>query len=169
MHKLMYPTRICFVIMPFGPGFDDRFKTVYAPAINDAGLQPLRADSLSKPSSIIEDIWRSIKQSVLLLADLTGQNPNVFYELGLAHAIGKPAVLITDRVQAVPFDLRSLRLLVHKRGGTKARLRRLITTALMQTLDDKAGSLPLAFLEPRRGFETKYPYGGTQSGAVNSI
>ena len=60
----------------------------------------------------MEDIWQGIKQSAVLLADLTDRNPNVFYELGLAHGIARPAVLVTDRIEDVPFDLRSLRLLV---------------------------------------------------------
>ncbi|MEK6289222.1 MAG: hypothetical protein AABO57_26205 [Acidobacteriota bacterium] len=145
--------------MPFGPGFDDRYRRVYAPAIRDAGLQPLRADSLSKPSPIMEDVWRLTKLAGVLLADLTGCNVNVFYELGLAHGIQKPVVLITDNVQEIPFDLRSLRVLV-TRDMQNAEMRRQLTRALQETVADPSGALPAAFVLPNRGLEIAYTLGG---------
>jgi hypothetical protein len=157
---LIVAPKTCFVIMPFGGEFDHWFKHVYVHAIRDAGLEPVRADSISKPSLITEDIWRSIKQSPVLLADLTGLNPNVFYELGLAHGTQKPAVLITDNIEDVPFDLRSLRLLVRNAVAPKEQLRRQIAVALWDTLSDRIGSLPIAFAQPKRGFEKRYPFGG---------
>jgi hypothetical protein len=71
---------ICFVIMPFGGWLDDYYAQIYCPAIQAAGLSPHRADDLFRPSTIVNDIWAYTKRSKVLLADLTGKNPNVFYE-----------------------------------------------------------------------------------------
>jgi len=101
----------CFVICPFG-GWNDRYYLdVYKPAVESAGLEPKRADDLYRPSAIVNDIWEFVRNSRVLLADLTGKNPNVFYELGLAHAIGKPVVMVTRSINDVPFDLRALRVI----------------------------------------------------------
>lgn len=101
----------CFIMSPFGGWFDAYYDKVFKPAVEDAGLQPRRADDLYRPSAIVNDIWMFIRQSSVMLADLTDRNPNVFYELGLAHALGKPVVLTTQDITDVPFDLRSLRVL----------------------------------------------------------
>ncbi len=57
----------------------------------------------------MSDIWKSIREARFILAELTGRNPNVFYEIGLAHAIGKPIILLTRNQEDVPFDLKALR------------------------------------------------------------
>lgn len=110
---------ICFVIMPFGGWFDDYYETIYRPAIVAAGLEPHRADDLYRPSTIINDIWSYTQRSKIILADLSGKNPNVFYELGLAHALAKPAILITESVDDVPFDLRGLRILDYNKNAPR--------------------------------------------------
>jgi hypothetical protein len=86
----------CFTIMPFGGYFDGYYKDIFRPAIKSAGLDPNRADDLYRPSAIVNDIWSYTKNAKIILADLTGKNPNVFYELGLAHALAKPAILVTE-------------------------------------------------------------------------
>src|SRR6266436_6612471 len=106
----------CFTIMPFGEWLDDYYDELYCPTIKAAGLDPKRADDLYRPSTIINDIWSYTQSSKLILADLTGKNPNVFYELGLAHALAKPAILITESINDVPFDLRSLRVIVYDKN-----------------------------------------------------
>ncbi|MDH5669339.1 MAG: hypothetical protein OEY86_15140 [Nitrospira sp.] len=108
---------ICFVIMPFGGWLDDYYQDIYCPAINAAGLEPHRADDLFSPSSIVNDIWTYTKKARLILADLSGKNPNVFYELGLAHALAKPAILVAESMEDVPFDLRPLRVLVYDKNA----------------------------------------------------
>ena len=60
------------------------------------------------------DIWSAIKAAKIIIADCTGRNPNVFYEIGLAHAIGKKVVLITQSMDDIPFDLRQLRTIVYE-------------------------------------------------------
>jgi hypothetical protein len=137
----------CFVMMPFGTWFDKYYQNVYVPAIKDAGLEPVRADELFSTGSVVEQIWEQITKSRVLLADLTGKNANVFYELGLAHAAVKPVVFTSASVDDVPFDLRHLRVIVYEirepDWGTK--LRSLITDYLRNTIKDPTKSIPHPF------------------------
>jgi hypothetical protein len=103
----------CFVMMPFGQWMDTYYREIYVPAIREAGLEPVRADELFSTGSVIEQIWEQISRAKVLLADLTGKNANVFYELGLAHAANKPVVFTTGQLEDVPFDLRHLRVAVY--------------------------------------------------------
>lgn len=103
----------CFVMMPFGHWFDAYYKELFAPAIKDAGMEPLRADELFSTGTVIEQIWEQIQKAKILLADLTGKNANVFYELGLAHAAHKPVVFTSGNLDDVPFDLRHLRVIIY--------------------------------------------------------
>jgi len=99
--------------MPFG-GWNDRYyEEILAPAIDRAGLEPKRADGIYGPAQIIHDIWRQVRKAPVLVADLTGRNPNVFYELGLAHAIGKPVVLLSKTTEDIPFDLQGTRTIIY--------------------------------------------------------
>lgn len=70
-----------------------------------------RSDDLFTENVIIQDIWSSIYASRLVIADCTGRNPNVFYELGIAHTLGRPVVLVTQNTQDIPFDVRDRRFL----------------------------------------------------------
>jgi hypothetical protein len=103
----------CFVMMPFGQWMDTYYREIFVPAIKEAGLEPVRADELFSTGSVIEQIWEQISRAKVLLADLTGKNANVFYELGLSHAANKPVVFTTGQLEDVPFDLRHLRVAVY--------------------------------------------------------
>jgi hypothetical protein len=137
----------CFVMMPFGSWFDRYYQEVYVPAIKDAGLEPIRADELFSTGSVVEQIWEQIGKARVLLADLTNKNPNVFYELGLAHAASKPVVFTAATVEDVPFDLRHLRVIVYETREPEwaSKLRRLITDYLRNTIKDPAKSIPHPF------------------------
>lgn len=102
--------------MPFGGWFDTYYATIYCPAIEAAGLTPRRADDLARPGTIVHDIWTYTQNATVVLADLTGRNPNVFYELGLAHALAKPVILLTESLDDVPFDLRALRVIIYDKN-----------------------------------------------------
>lgn len=115
-NELSHQRETCFVIMPFGGFFDRYYHSIYAPAIENSGLTPTRADDIYRPSNIVQDIWTYTKQAKLILADLTDKNPNVFYELGLAHALAKPAILLAESIEYVPFDLRALRVLIYNKN-----------------------------------------------------
>jgi hypothetical protein len=137
--------------MPFGGCLDDYYQDIYCPAIASAGLEPHRADDLFRPSTIVTDIWVYTKRARLILADLSGKNPNVFYELGLAHALAKPAILVTESMDDVPFDLRALRVLVYDKNAQDwgAILRAKVKTAINEVLQAPAESVLPAFLDTK--------------------
>ena len=145
---------ICFTIMPFGGWFQDYYKNIYRPAIESVGLSPHRADDLYRPSTIVNDIWTYTREAKLVLADLTGKNPNVFYELGLAHALAKPAILVAESMDDVPFDLRSLRVIEYDKNdsGWGKTLRTKIESAILEVLDAPLQAVLPAFLdvEPKK-------------------
>ena len=107
---------ICFTIMPFGGWFDKYYSDVYCPAIKESGLVARRADDIYRPGTIVHDIWNLTKISKVIIADLTGKNPNVLYELGLAHALAKPVILLTESLNDIPFDLRALRIIEYDKN-----------------------------------------------------
>ncbi|RGE66113.1 hypothetical protein [Anaerotruncus colihominis] len=108
---------LCFVIMPFGDLFDELYKKVYAPAIEAMGLEPLRADEIYNNRPIIDDINQSIYHAAIVLADVTGRNPNVNYELGIAHALKKEVVILAASPDDVPSDYRHIRYIGYDRTG----------------------------------------------------
>lgn len=148
---------ICFTIMPFGGWFDDYYASVYRPAIEAAGMEPKRADDLYRPSTIVNDIWSYTQQATMILADLTGKNPNVFYELGLAHALAKPAILITESMDDVPFDLRALRVIEYDKNNPDwgESLQSNITKAIKEIKDAPLESVLPAFLAVKTSTKKK--------------
>ena len=148
---------ICFVIMPFGGWFDKYYEDIYCPAISAAGMTPKRADDLYRPSNIVQDIWTYTKKAKIILADLSNKNPNVFYELGLAHALAKPAILITQTIDDIPFDLRSLRIIDYDKNlpNWGETLGESIEKAIKETLDSPNETIPTAFLETTGISKTK--------------
>jgi len=140
---------ICFVMMPFGPQFDRYYRNIFVPAINSAGLEAVRGDSIFGPSAIMADIWQLLKRSVVGLADLTGRNPNVFYELGLAHAAGKAVILIASNNDDIPFDLKGLRAILYDKDDEDwgRKLQSEIERSIARVRADPVRALPATFLE----------------------
>lgn len=154
--KSTKPKESCFVIMPFGGVFDIYYETIYKIAIENSGLTAKRADDLFRPSNIMQDIWNYTNSAKLLIADLSNKNPNVFYELGLAHALSKPAILVTQSMDDVPFDLRGLRIIEYDKNlpnwGTV--LTSNIEIAIQETIASPEESIPTAFLDISRTNKT---------------
>lgn len=147
--KLEEKNPICFTIMPFGGWFDKYYFKVYVPAIEKAGFEAKRADDIYRPGNIVNDIWRFTNEAKIILADLTNKNPNVLYELGLAHAITKPAILVTASIDDVPFDLRSLRVIEYDKNFPDwgEILQSKIAKALKETIESPEDAIPPTFLE----------------------
>lgn len=103
-----------FVLMAFTerlkPIWEEHTKKVVAAM----GLTVKRADDFFTAHSIMADVWNGICGSRAIIADCTGRNPNVFYEIGVAHTIGKPVILTTQSRDDVPFDLRHLRYIEYE-------------------------------------------------------
>ena len=98
-----------FVLMPFSdelkPIYDDHIKSV----AEKLRVTVKRADNFFTVHDIMKDIWNGICNAKVVIADCTNRNPNVFYEIGIAHTVGKPVILITQNPDDVPFDLRNIR------------------------------------------------------------
>jgi len=137
----------CFVMMPFGEWFDRYYQEIYTPAIKEAGFEPVRGDELFNTGSVVEQIWDQIEKSKILLADLTGKNANVFYELGLAHAARKAVVFTAASVDDVPFDLRHLRVIIYdvREPDWAPRLRQSVADYLRNAIKDPSKSIPHPF------------------------
>src|SRR5215475_3078399 len=100
--------------MPFAEPIGGYYTTIYQPAIEKAKLRANRADAdIYGTGKIIDQIWNGINSARVLLAELTGRNANVLYELGLAHALHKPVVLVCSNEEDVPFDLRHVRVIYY--------------------------------------------------------
>ena len=100
--------RKCFVIQPFDGGkYDKRFKDVFKPAIEAAGLEAYRVDQDASVDIAIDAIELGIKNCAICLAEITENNPNVWYELGFARALEKPVVMVcsSERTSKYPFDI----------------------------------------------------------------
>lgn len=113
---------VCFVISPIGKSGTKTFQTfrdaldfVIRPALegSDYELQVIRADDIERPGSFIKDILENLLNSFLVIADLTGQNPNVFYELGVRHALSPRTILIAQSMDDIPSDLREYRTIIY--------------------------------------------------------
>ena len=137
--------------MPFGGWFDRYWLEIYRPAIEAVRLQPYRADDVYRSGSIMSDIWQFTRKADVVLADVTGRNGNVLYELGLAHAAGKPTILISESINDVPFDLRGLRVLLYDRQAPNwgIQLGDALAEGLRQTIAEPLLSIPATFVEER--------------------
>jgi len=110
------PLKTCFVVCPIGEeGSDERFRSdqllrhLLRPAARKCGYKTVRADHISKPGLITHDIIEHLVEDPLVIADLAGANPNVFYELAVRHATKKPVIQITQVGEAIPFDVSPVR------------------------------------------------------------
>jgi hypothetical protein len=110
--EFVYDDSLVFVIMPFGEPWSDRVWEHIKRIIADYGMSAERADNRHGPV-VTEDIWRGIVEARVVLADVTGWNPNVFYELGIAHTLGKDVVLMTQPSARLPFDTQGFRHIIY--------------------------------------------------------
>ena len=98
-----------FVVMSFAPDLKPIYEEHIRKVVGQLQLTVARADDFFTAHAVIEDIWTAVYRSRLIIADCTGRNANVFYEIGMAHTVGKPVILTTQNQADVPFDLRSVR------------------------------------------------------------
>ena len=107
---------MCFIVSPIGPeGSDIRrradqiLRHIITPALITCGFKVMRADQISEPGLITTQVIQHIIDDPLMIADLTGSNPNVFYELAIRHAIRKPLIQIIQKEEKIPFDVAGMR------------------------------------------------------------
>ena len=88
---------------------DQVLKHIIRPAVQGCGYDPIRADQISEPGLITSQVIQHIVDDNLVVADLTGRNPNVFYELAIRHAIRRPLVQLINKDEQIPFDVAATR------------------------------------------------------------
>jgi nucleoside 2-deoxyribosyltransferase len=98
------------------PEYEELFSDVIVPVCDKMGLEPFRSSQTYYPGLVIADIQRQIRESRVVIAEITPVNPNVYYEVGYADAIGKPVILIADggKLEQLPFDVRAFRTLFYE-------------------------------------------------------
>jgi hypothetical protein len=140
--------RSVFILIPFSSDFEPIYKLIKqileSPEFN---LSCYRSDEIYKPGPIIETILRGIASSQFVIADVTGRNPNVFYELGIAHTVKDFCVILTQNIEDVPFDLRHLHCIIYENSVSVAdKLKHDLRKAVLAILKeyDKASKIEMS-------------------------
>lgn len=104
-----------FLMIPFTTEYDQFYANVLCPLASNKGIELKRCKDLTTPTVIFDDIREGIEKSDILIAEISEQNPNVFYEIGYAHALQKKVILISKkfRLKDAPFDVRSNRIVAY--------------------------------------------------------
>jgi hypothetical protein len=117
--KRMLAAAHVFVLMPF----DKELRAIYDGPVKRAcrrmKFSVERADDIFSASELMEDIWSCIANALIIIADCTGKNPNVFYELGMAHTLGKQVIVVAQQDTDVPSDIRHIRYLRYRASAPK--------------------------------------------------
>jgi len=111
----------CFVIMPFNPDMDEVYTNCIKPTVVGLGLTCIRQDEVDVTGNIVQGIVESIANAKLIIADLTLQRPNVFYELGIANSLGNNTIVLAQKMEDVPFDIKTYNAIIYSntiRGGS---------------------------------------------------
>lgn len=116
------PKVFVFVLMPFSEDFTDIYEVGIKQACRDAGAYCERVDEQIFVESILERVYNQIAKADVIVAEMTGRNPNVFYEVGYAHALNKQVILLTQKAEDIPFDLMHYPHVIY--GGKIAELKR---------------------------------------------
>jgi hypothetical protein len=119
-------TNLCFVMMPFKPRtfFTPVFRTIRR-ATKRAGVRCVRSDEVFDTRAVILDIWENIRKSKICVVDITNKNPNVFYELGMAHTLPRRTILISNELakgEKPVFDVNYVRCIFYKNSGPGLKL-----------------------------------------------
>jgi hypothetical protein len=144
--------------MPFSQRHSNvLWDDVLRPAIERAGLKGLRADEVFWPVMIVSRIWELTAAANVIIADLTSSNPNVFYELGLAHACKKPVVMVRDSTVDLPFDVGHLQVVSYDRADPfwGEHLASTVTAALQRAIASPNDWVPPSFLQVAPGSEVE--------------
>lgn len=127
-----------FIVMPFGQEWSADVHRILASACEAAGVRPVRGDDLFTPTDILEDIWQAINAADFVIADITGRNPNVLYELGIAHTLAKPVLILSRQAADIPIDLATRRVILYGLKGDAWRedLARMMSEAIARVVED---------------------------------
>ncbi|PTQ91498.1 hypothetical protein C8R30_1314 [Nitrosomonas nitrosa] len=116
--KRAYRDKIsCFIVMPFSLEWSNDVHRILSGVCKSLDVLPMRGDDVFKPSDILVDIWQSINTADFVIADISGRNPNVLYELGIAHTLAKPVLIISKNADDIPIDLSTRRVIIYGQNG----------------------------------------------------
>ncbi len=139
----------CFIVMPFSEAWSGEVHRVIANTCVEADVRAVRGDDLFTPTDILDDIWNAIHAADFIVADITGRNPNVLYELGIAHTLAKPVLILSRNAADIPIDLATRRVILYG-----------------QSADDWREDLTVKISRAVRQIITDYGIGGDDSGPV---
>ncbi len=158
------PTQVAidvFVIMPFSKELEPTYAAI-RDVCGKLSLNVIRGNELFEATHVINDIWSAICSAKIIICDCSGRNPNVFYELGIAHTLGKKVLLLTQQEGDIPFDLRHWRHLIYNkpdelfRNSLLSGVARYISTPGSSSLS-KDSSLKAPTTDKAHRFERKTP------------
>lgn len=139
------PKPFVFVLMPFAKAFTDVYQLGIKAACETAGAYAERLDEQIFTESMLQRIYNQIAKADVVVADMTGRNPNVFYEVGYAHALGKVVILLTQKDEDIPFDLKHYRHIVYENVTTLlAQLETTVRWGVEQASKKERPALPVA-------------------------
>lgn len=132
------PKPFVFVLMPFHKAFDDIYQLGIKAACSEADAYCERVDEQYYDGSMLDRIYNQISRADVIVSDLTGRNPNVFYETGYAHALGKRVILLTQNAEDIPFDLKHYHHITYSEGITQ--LKKTLTERLRWAIQNQDSS-----------------------------
>lgn len=113
---------LAFILMPFDEIYSSIYDEFIKPTLSEQNYRVLRADDIQSQKNIMFDVIEYIVNADLIIADLTDNNPNVFYELGIAHTLNKKVILLTQEIEEIPFDLRAYRVIKYDTHFSKIKM-----------------------------------------------
>lgn len=111
-----------FIVMQFTPPYNELYEDVIERICSEFRLEAIRVDKVYGPGIILADIIKQITESKIIIAEITPENANVYYEIGYAHALGKPTILIAQKDTKLPFDVSPFRVLFYENSISGKRL-----------------------------------------------
>lgn len=102
-----------FVIMPFSKELEHIYTAIIKPIAGSLDLSVMRGDEFSTAKTVIREVWSAIHNAQICIAECTGRNPNVFYETGIAHTVGRKTILIAQSEDDIPFNVQHMRFIIY--------------------------------------------------------
>lgn len=103
-----------FVVMSFDPKLKPIYDNHISKVTKSLNLSTQRADDIFSTHHVMSDVWQAMNAARIVIADCTGRNPNVFYEIGMAHTLGRPVILLAQHSRDVPFDVTAIRYIQYE-------------------------------------------------------
>lgn len=163
-HTDVQTAPVCFVVMPYSSPegyapdhFTKIYEHIFKPAIEDAGFTALRCDEIHNGKPIHTNMFSNLLEAPMVLCDLTGDNPNVMYELGRRDAHGKPVVRVREDGQSSPFNVREHEIIPYRKGRVIDEVpedRAKITQAIKETFSSNIDDSPNVSSPPRSALES---------------